>query len=161
RGPTPPVFPPSGGPPNNFFPAPPGPTGTTRGGKKEKKKTREKPRKEGKKRKKKNVSVQKVGACGRGRAACVVGGGLPPGGGAAGHSDSGVPLVKLTPVRPARKTLARHTEQPGQIEAFEETPLFAKVTGYVTKVPVDIGDLIAGPRLSSDGKTLQAGQLLV
>ena len=32
------------------------------------------------------------------------------------------------------------TTQPARIEAFEETPLFAKVTGYVKKIHKDIGD---------------------
>src|SRR5262245_16338453 len=60
---------------------------------------------------------------------------------AAGDSStSTAPLVRVTPIKPARKTLVRYTEQPGQIEAFEETPLYAKLAGYVEKMLVDIGD---------------------
>ncbi len=44
--------------------------------------------------------------------------------------------------RPQRKTLRLTTTQPGQIAAFEQTPLFAKVSGYVEAVLVDIGDAV-------------------
>jgi RND family efflux transporter MFP subunit len=50
---------------------------------------------------------------------------------------------------PQRKNLVRTTTQPARIEAFEETPLFAKLAGYVDTVHVDIGDAV------------QAGQPLV
>ncbi|HRA89952.1 MAG TPA: hypothetical protein PK992_17820, partial [Planctomycetaceae bacterium] len=43
---------------------------------------------------------------------------------------------------PERKTLTLHTSQPGRVEAFEETPLYPKVTGYVEEVLVDIGDSV-------------------
>ncbi len=44
-------------------------------------------------------------------------------------------------VAPERKTVHHAIEQPGfNIEAFQETPLFAKVAGYVGKWTVDIGD---------------------
>jgi RND family efflux transporter MFP subunit len=46
-------------------------------------------------------------------------------------------------VRPERKTVRRPIEQPGfNIEAFQETPLFARITGYVRKWNVDIGDRV-------------------
>jgi HlyD family secretion protein len=45
--------------------------------------------------------------------------------------------------KPERKTLSLSTLQPGRTEAFEETPLFAKLSGYVEKVFVDIGDKVA------------------
>ena len=38
--------------------------------------------------------------------------------------------------------MERRCEQPGEIAAFEETPLYAKVAGYVQAVNVDIGDKI-------------------
>lgn len=41
---------------------------------------------------------------------------------------------------PQRKTLILNTTQPARIEAYEETPLFAKLAGYVGEVRVDIGD---------------------
>lgn len=43
---------------------------------------------------------------------------------------------------PERKTLTLSTMQPGRIEAFEETPLYAKVAGFVDNVLVDIGDVV-------------------
>jgi HlyD family secretion protein len=49
-------------------------------------------------------------------------------------------LVKVTTVKPGRATVRRTTEQPGQIEAAETTPIYAKLGGYVEKVAVDIGD---------------------
>jgi HlyD family secretion protein len=41
-----------------------------------------------------------------------------------------------------RKNLDRTTSQPARIEAFEATPLFAKLAGYVDAVHVDIGDAV-------------------
>src|SRR5262245_41281543 len=38
---------------------------------------------------------------------------------------------------PQKKTLKRVIEQPAFIEAYEETPLIARVPGYVEKVPAD------------------------
>jgi RND family efflux transporter MFP subunit len=70
------------------------------------------------------------------------------------------PLVRVTPIKPARKALVRWTEQPGHIEAFEETPLFAKVAGYVEKMHVDIGDSVTGPQIDEAGKVVREGQLL-
>lgn len=68
--------------------------------------------------------------------------------------------LRVTPVKAERKTLSRRTEQPGEIEAFETAPLWAKVTGYVRKVHVDIGDRVSGPKFDSDGKLTEPGQLL-
>jgi RND family efflux transporter MFP subunit len=80
---------------------------------------------------------------------------------AAGESGaSAAPLVRVTPIKPVRKTLVRFTEQPGQIEAFEETPLYAKLAGYVEKMHVDIGDPITGPHHDESGKVVREGQLL-
>jgi multidrug efflux pump subunit AcrA (membrane-fusion protein) len=46
-------------------------------------------------------------------------------------------------VRPERKTVRHPIEQPGfNIEAFQETALYAKVSGYVAKWKVDIGDSV-------------------
>jgi HlyD family secretion protein len=46
-------------------------------------------------------------------------------------------------VTPARKTVRHPIEQPGfNIEAFEETPLFSRVAGYIGKWNADIGDRV-------------------
>jgi multidrug efflux pump subunit AcrA (membrane-fusion protein) len=48
--------------------------------------------------------------------------------------------VSVTLVQPQRTTLRRTVRQPGSIQAFERTPLFAKIPGYIEKWNVDIGD---------------------
>lgn len=50
--------------------------------------------------------------------------------------------TQVETVMPARKTIQRLSEQPGQVEAFEETPLFAKISGFVQTVNADIGDSV-------------------
>lgn len=81
-----------------------------------------------------------------------------------GVSESGpagsAALVRVTPVKAARKTLIRYCAQPGQIDAWEEAPLFAKVSGYVRAVHVDIGDKVQGPK-RAEGKKTAPGQTLV
>jgi RND family efflux transporter MFP subunit len=52
---------------------------------------------------------------------------------------AGAMLARVELVKPARATIRRATEQPGQIDAYEVTPLFAKVSGYVNNWNVDIG----------------------
>jgi HlyD family secretion protein len=61
--------------------------------------------------------------------------------------DAPLPAVKVavpevTAAKPERRALVLSTTQPGRIEAFERTPLFAKVAGYVEEVKVDIGDVV-------------------
>lgn len=48
---------------------------------------------------------------------------------------------------PVRKTLEWISEQPGRVMAFEETPILAKVAGYVESVTVDIGDRVTKGQL--------------
>lgn len=69
-------------------------------------------------------------------------------------------LPKVATVQPERKTLAQKTEQPGQIEAFHTTPIFAKVGGYVDQFYVDIGDTVRGPERDEAGQITEPGQLL-
>lgn len=56
-------------------------------------------------------------------------------------------VVQVIAAHPQRKALTLSTTQPGKIEAFEQTPLFAKVAGYVGEVLVDIGDTVARGQL--------------
>ncbi len=58
--------------------------------------------------------------------------------GAAQAADSPPATVRV--VTPQRRTIDRNVRQPGSIQAFEQTPLFAKIAGYVQKYHVDIGD---------------------
>jgi RND family efflux transporter MFP subunit len=62
-------------------------------------------------------------------------------GGQAGEAKSEEPpsVPSVQTVRPARQTLHRLIEQPARVEAFEETPIFAKIPGYVERVHVEIG----------------------
>lgn len=52
------------------------------------------------------------------------------------------PERSVTIVKPERKTIRREVSQPGFIEAFERTPIMARIPGYVLKWNVDIGDPI-------------------
>lgn len=52
------------------------------------------------------------------------------------------PPETVTVGTPVRKTLVLTTIQPGRIEAYESAPLYAKVSGYVREVLVDIGDRV-------------------
>jgi RND family efflux transporter MFP subunit len=47
--------------------------------------------------------------------------------------------ISVTVVSPQRTTIHREVSQPGTIEAFEETPVFARVAGYVKEGWKDIG----------------------
>src|SRR4051794_12473056 len=52
-------------------------------------------------------------------------------------------------VHPRRITVAQRLQTNATLEAFEETDLFAKVSGYVSEIRVDIGDHVkAGQVLS-------------
>jgi multidrug efflux pump subunit AcrA (membrane-fusion protein) len=52
---------------------------------------------------------------------------------------AGPAVTRVEVVKPERATIRRSTVQPGQIEAYEATPIYAKVSGYVQKWDVDIG----------------------
>ncbi len=58
--------------------------------------------------------------------------------------------AKVTAARPARKTLRLESVQPGWIEAFEHTPLFAKLPAYVEKLYVDIGDVVQADQVLAE-----------
>jgi HlyD family secretion protein len=73
-------------------------------------------------------------------AGCNRSGGAP----AAAEADApsaGAP-IRVTVGKPVRKMLTLDTTQPARIEAFEETPLFAKLAAFVKEVHVDIGDQV-------------------
>ncbi|WZO96500.1 efflux RND transporter periplasmic adaptor subunit [Isosphaeraceae bacterium EP7] len=52
------------------------------------------------------------------------------------------PVARVTTIVPERMTIRRVSEQPGQIEAAEVTPIHSKLSGYVRSVAVDIGDRV-------------------
>src|SRR5258707_4488069 len=49
-------------------------------------------------------------------------------------------LPRVEVVRPRRATVAQRLQTNAALEAFEEADLFAKVSGYLSDVRVDIGD---------------------
>jgi RND family efflux transporter MFP subunit len=53
---------------------------------------------------------------------------------------SGIPRV--TVAKPVRKTLGRKIVQPGEIQAFEQTPMFPGISGFVGQVHKDIEDYV-------------------
>jgi HlyD family secretion protein len=74
-------------------------------------------------------------------AACHLPG--PAGGDAAARTS-------VVAAQPVRKTLRRESVQPGWIEAFEHTPLWAKLPAYVQKLHVDIGDSVEADQLLAE-----------
>ena len=45
-----------------------------------------------------------------------------------------------TIVHPARRAITRTIQQPGYLKAYEQTPIYSKIAGYVQDVKVDIDD---------------------
>ena len=74
--------------------------------------------------------------------------------------DSVGSTLRVATVRPGPKRIQRRTRQPGQVEAFQQAPLYAKVSGYVSKFYVDIGDAVRGPRSRASEERIERGQLL-
>jgi HlyD family secretion protein len=70
------------------------------------------------------------------------------------------PTVTVSTVTAVRKTLHRSIEQPGQIEAYEETPLIARIPGYVAPLQCDIGMMFKGPKLDGKGNVDKPGDIL-
>jgi RND family efflux transporter MFP subunit len=63
-------------------------------------------------------------------------------------------------VRPRRLTVARHVQTNATLEAFEQTDLFAKVSGYLSDVRVDIGDHVKAGQVLSVIDVPEMGQEL-
>jgi len=70
------------------------------------------------------------------------------------------PPVAVKVVAPTRQCLRRVVEQPGNIHADEETHLYARASGYVKKIHVDIGEKVTGPKYDASGKLIEPGQVL-
>jgi multidrug efflux pump subunit AcrA (membrane-fusion protein) len=84
-----------------------------------------------------------------------------------GPSSAGTPSATVALVHPERKTLKRVVEQPGTIQAYEETVLFARVPGYVRlfhdrdgRIIHDIGQKIRGPKYDASGNEIEPGEVL-
>jgi multidrug efflux pump subunit AcrA (membrane-fusion protein) len=46
-------------------------------------------------------------------------------------------------IKPEKKTIPLRVRQPGYVQAFEQTPMYAKIAGYVRKWNVDIDDHVS------------------
>ncbi len=99
------------------------------------------------------IGLLATGAPGSSRRACIVaaallgllagcqGASAPPSEGAADASEAGPPKVTVT--RPERTTVRLSIKRPGyNIEAYQRTSVYAKISGYVSKWHVDIGDSV-------------------
>lgn len=69
-------------------------------------------------------------------------------------------LPKVSVVSAQRKTLVQRTEQPGEIQAFSRTEIHAKITGFLERLLVDIGDRVEGPKFDEQGNVTAPGTLL-
>lgn len=78
----------------------------------------------------------------------------------AGPATGALPVPTVTVVKPERATVRCIIEQPAHVEAYEQTPLVARIAGYVSKVQADIGDRVRGPRFNDKGEETEPGQLL-
>lgn len=74
----------------------------------------------------------------------TIGCGAPPGAAPKAAPANPAPPA-ITVVQPQKKAVRRVVEQPGSIQADEETTLFAKLPGYVRSVYVDIDSRVLGP----------------
>ncbi len=61
---------------------------------------------------------------------------------ASGSANDSNRAMRVATIKPVRKTLIRRVEQPGEVHAFEQTPLYSKVSGFISTVHVDIGDRV-------------------
>jgi len=75
-------------------------------------------------------------------------------------ADATPAATKVHLVRPEWKSVARVVQQPGTVAAYEETQLHARVAGYISKIHVDIGQRVTGPRHDAQGKETAPGQIL-
>ncbi len=64
--------------------------------------------------------------------------------------ENGNSAMRVSTIQPTRKTLIRRVEQPGEIHAFEQTPLHSKVTGFISTVHADIGDRVKTGQLLAE-----------
>lgn len=78
----------------------------------------------------------------------------------ADHKRPTLEPVTVSVVRPERKSLVRGVEQPGAVRPYEETELYAKVSGYVAKLNADIGQRVRGPKFDASGREVEPGEVL-
>ena len=67
---------------------------------------------------------------------------------------------KVTLVKPKRRASAEGFKLPGQVQALEDTTVFARTSGYLKKRYVDIGDTVTEGQLLAELETPEADQEL-
>ncbi len=70
------------------------------------------------------------------------------------------PRPRVTVATPTRKTIRRAVTHPGQVEAFDQAKMYAKIPAFVERYLADIGDAVKGPRFDENGNLTERGQLL-
>jgi HlyD family secretion protein len=68
----------------------------------------------------------------------------------AADSPAEAPRPRVTAAKPLHKTISRKVTQPGQIEAYDQARLFAKIPAYVETYRVDIGDVVERGQLLAE-----------
>jgi RND family efflux transporter MFP subunit len=80
-------------------------------------------------------------------------------------AEGAIESAEVAVAVPQRKTIRYTVEQPGRVEPFEQTPIYAKIAGYVRSVRVEIGDRVKRgdllaeldvPELVEEGRRKQA-----
>jgi RND family efflux transporter MFP subunit len=56
----------------------------------------------------------------------------------------------VTTVHPTVRPMTHRIDQPGEIRAYEETPIFARISGYVGKVNKDYGDPVVADEVLAE-----------
>ena len=96
--------------------------------------------------------------CSAAAVACGVGCTKKPSPAGDGVAAAGGPSASV--VRPQRRTIRWTVEMPATILPFEETPVHAKLPGFVGRVLVDIGADVRGPSRPWFGQAATPGTLL-
>lgn len=65
-------------------------------------------------------------------------------------TKASAPAAGAMLIHPEERTLSKMVEQPGRVEGFEQTPLYAKLPGYVKKWTADIGDVVKQGQLLAE-----------
>lgn len=63
-------------------------------------------------------------------------------GGGAGQAPAGAATLNVEFAKPERRTVSRKLDVPATLEAIEQADLYAKTSGYIAQVNVDIGDRV-------------------
>lgn len=55
--------------------------------------------------------------------------------------------VTVEVIRPSEETVSRQVELPARIEAFQQSTIYSRVSGYLSRIAVDIGDRVSEGQL--------------